>query len=168
MLDAAAPDARVIGVDMKRLMPVGGAPTQAAVIVTEEAKPFNDVNVIGTLTVCPCGTVAEVVAVTEKSCAAEVVVTADATTVSTEEAESPAGLPVAVILYGADATLLTIKEPLRVPAEIEQDELVTGVPDREQLVSLEEKLVPDTWTLAPAAADVAFSVMVGEELRIVK
>lgn len=65
-------------------------------------------------------------------------------TVKVVEAESPIGLPVAVTVYEASETLLTVKEPVRTPFEIEQDEALTGVPESKQLESLVEKPVPVT------------------------
>ena len=47
-------------------------------------------------------------------------VAAGVTTVSVDEPESPIGLPVAVTVYEAAETLLTVKEPVRAPFEIEQ------------------------------------------------
>lgn len=84
------------------------------------------------------------------------------------ELESPIGSPVAVTVYEANETLLTVKEPVKAPFEIEQDGLLTAVPESKQLESLGEKPVPETWTLAPTDADVGFIVIEGEEATTVK
>jgi len=167
-----------IGDAMERLTPEGIIPTQTGVMVTEELlKPFNEVKVIGMDTDCPCENVIEVVAVSEKSGTAVALVVVlvvvllvcvDATTVSVVEPESPIGVPVAVTVYAAAETLLTVKEPAKAPFEIEQDGALTTAPESEQLESLVEKPVPETWTLAPTDAEAGFSARLGEEGTTVK
>ena len=56
--------------------------------------------------------------------------------------------------------------PVTAPFEIEQDEALTALPDSEQLESLAEKPVPETWMLVPTAAEAGVSVIVGGELAI--
>jgi hypothetical protein len=151
---------------MERFTPDGIVPTQTGVMVTEELKPFIEVRVIIADTSCPWYNVTEGVEVIEKSGIAEVVlvlvVDVGVTTVNVDEPESPIGLPVPVTVYEVGETLLTVKEPVKAPFEIEQDEALTGVPDSEQLESLVEKLVPETWTVVPTDADAGLSVRVGE------
>jgi hypothetical protein len=71
-------------------------------------------------------------------------------TVKLVEAESPPGLPLAIIVYTPDAMLPTVNVAVNVPAETEQVDAVTGLPESEQVVSLARKLEPDTWTAASA------------------
>jgi hypothetical protein len=82
-------------------------------------------------------------------------------TVKDAEAESPAGLPVAVIVYTPVATLAITKEAVRVPAEIVQVEVVTTLPANEQLVSLDENPEPDTKTIPPVGAEDGLNVIDG-------
>jgi hypothetical protein len=70
-------------------------------------------------------------------------------TVKLPEAESPPGLPFAIIVYTPDATSPTVNVAVNVPLEIEQVETVMGFPDSEQVVSVARKLEPDTSTVAP-------------------
>jgi len=155
---------------MERFTPAGIVPTQTGVRVTEELKPFVEVSVIGTDETWPWDTATEGVDPSEKSGTAEVVlvVTADVTTVSVDEPESPIGLPVAVTVYEANATLGTAKEPVRAPLESEQDDALTAVPESEQLESLVAKPVRETCTIAPTDADCGLSVTVGEEVTTAK
>jgi hypothetical protein len=60
------------------------------------------------------------------------------------EAESLPGLPLAVIVYVPDAIEATVNVAVSAPLEIEQVEVVTGLPDSEQAVSLARKPEPDT------------------------
>jgi len=55
-----------------------------------------------------------------------------------------------------------INDPVRVPPEIEHVLDPTGLPESEQLESLEEKPEPDTETVAPTCADVGLIVITGE------
>jgi len=70
-------------------------------------------------------------------------------TVKLAEAESPPGLPVAVIVYVPDAAETTVNDADKVPPEIEQLKVSTALPDNEQLVSVVEKSDPVTSTVAP-------------------
>jgi hypothetical protein len=71
-------------------------------------------------------------------------------TVRLAEAESPPGLPVAVTVYVPDkAAPATTNDADKVPLEIEQLMVPTGLPDNEQLVSAAEKSDPATSTVAP-------------------
>jgi hypothetical protein len=81
-------------------------------------------------------------------------------TTKVAEAESSLGLPVAVIAYVPE-TLATTNEANKVPLEIEQLEVPTGVPDNEQLVSAVENPDPSTSTDAPTGAEVELSVIDG-------
>jgi hypothetical protein len=65
-------------------------------------------------------------------------------TVKLAEAESPPGLPLAVIVYVPDAIEATVNVAVSAPLETEQVEAVTGLPDIEQPVSLARKPEPDT------------------------
>jgi hypothetical protein len=65
-------------------------------------------------------------------------------TVKLAEAESPPGLPLAVIVFTPDATSPTVNVAVNVPPETEQVDTVTGLPESEQVVSLARKLEPDT------------------------
>ena len=67
-------------------------------------------------------------------------------------------MPVAVITYAPAARLATTNEALSVPPEIEQAEVLTGLPDSEQLVSLDENPEPATKTTTPTFADVGLRV----------
>jgi hypothetical protein len=81
-------------------------------------------------------------------------------TTKVAEAESSLGLPVAVIVYAAEtATLATRNDAYKVPPEIEQLVVPTGVPDIEQLVSAVEKPDPATSTDVPTGAEVGLSVI---------
>ena len=82
-------------------------------------------------------------------------------TVKLAVAESPPGVPLAVIVYVPDATSVTSNDADKVPPEIEQLKVSTGVPDNEQLVSAVEKSDPVTSTVTPAAAEVELSVIDG-------
>ena len=76
--------------------------------------------------------------------------TRDPVTVKSTEAESPVGLAVTVILYSlGPGTVATMKEANMVPPETEQDEVSTGTPDNEQLVSAVENPDPPTSTDPP-------------------
>jgi hypothetical protein len=149
---------------MERFTPDGIVPTQTGVMVTEELKPFIEVRVIVTDISSPWDNVTEGVEVIEKSGTAEVVLVVDVsvTTLNVDEPESPIGLPVAVTVYEVGETLLTVKDPVKAPFEIEQDGALTAVPDSEQLESLAEKPVPETWTVVPTDADAGLSVRMGE------
>jgi hypothetical protein len=88
-------------------------------------------------------------------------VAVDAVTTNVAEAESPTGLPVEMMGYEPAATLATANLPLNVPPEIEQVELLNGLPDREQVVSVDENPEPETTTVAPTAAETGVRVTVG-------
>jgi hypothetical protein len=64
--------------------------------------------------------------------------------VKTAEAESPPGLPVAVIVYPPDAIEATVNVAVNAPLETEHVDAITGLPDNEQPVSLVKKPEPDT------------------------
>ncbi len=66
---------------------------------------------------------------------------AEAVTVNSVWAESPIGLPLTVMTYAAGATFLTTKVAVTVMVKLSmaQAPLLTGVPDTEQVVSLEAK-----------------------------
>ena len=53
-------------------------------------------------------------------------------------------------------------EAVRVPPEIEQVMDPTGLPESEQLESLDEKPEPDTETVVPTCADVGLIVITSE------
>jgi hypothetical protein len=82
-------------------------------------------------------------------------------TTKAAEAESPLGLPVAVIVYVPDAIETTVNDADKVPPAIEQLKVSTGLPDNEQLVSAVEKSDPVTSTVAPTEAEVELSVIDG-------
>jgi hypothetical protein len=82
-------------------------------------------------------------------------------TTKVAEAESSLGLPVAVIVYVPEATETTVNDAYKVPSEIEQLKILTGLPDSEQLVSAVEKPDPSTSTDAPTGAEVELSVIDG-------
>ena len=65
-------------------------------------------------------------------------------TTNVAEAESSAGVPMAVRVYEPTARFATTKEAVKVPLEIEQAHVAIAFPDIEQAVSLDEKSVPDT------------------------
>jgi len=65
-------------------------------------------------------------------------------TVKLAEAESPLGLPLAVMVYVLDAIEATVNVAASAPPAIEQVGAVTGFPDSEQSVSLARKPEPDT------------------------
>ena len=65
------------------------------------------------------------------------------------EAESSPGLPVAVIVYVLGVMEVTLKDADKLPLEMEQLEVPTGLPDNEQLVSPREKSDPVTLTVVP-------------------
>ena len=52
---------------------------------------------------------------------------------SVAEAESPSGLPVAVIVYALPTIFATVNEPVNVPSEIEHAPEDTGLPNSVQL-----------------------------------
>lgn len=112
--------------------------------------------------------------VIEKSGLAGVVVfsivsfTSGPVTVKLAEADSPLGLPVAVIVYGPVVTFATTKEPDSSPFESEQFAEVTTSLDNVHFASFEGKPEPETWTPAPAGAEVSFSESDGGELVTVK
>ena len=62
----------------------------------------------------------------------------DKTRLIAADAESPSGVPVAVMEYEVGATLATTNDPVRVPPEIEHVDEATIVPDRLQPVSAVE------------------------------
>ena len=64
-----------------------------------------------------------------------------------------------MIVYVPAAMLATTNEAVRVPPEIVQVEVPTGLPDNEQLVSLDENPVPPTKTTTPTFADVGVRVI---------
>lgn len=65
-------------------------------------------------------------------------------TVNAVTAMSPAGVPVAVMMYAPTGVLATVNVAVSTPLEIEQVELLTGVPDNEQVASVVENPEPDT------------------------
>lgn len=65
-------------------------------------------------------------------------------TVKLAVVESSPGLPIAVIVYTPDAMSPTVNVAVNVPAETEQVDAVTGLPDRAQVVSPARKLEPET------------------------
>jgi len=73
--------------------------------------------------------VSEKSGITEVVLAEVVLVAAAVATVNVAEPESSTGLPVAVIVYEADVTLYTVKEPVRAPFEIEQEGALTAAPE---------------------------------------
>jgi hypothetical protein len=77
------------------------------------------------------------------------------------EAESPSERPVAVIVYVPGVVEVTLNDADKVPFEIEQLKVPTGLPDNEQLVSLVEKSDPVASTVAPIWADVGLNVIDG-------
>jgi len=89
------------------------------------------------------------------------VIDAVVVTVKVAEAESPPGLPLAVIVYTPDAMSPTVNVAVKAPPETEQVDAVTGLPESEQVVSLARKLEPDTWTVAPTWAEDGLSVIDG-------
>jgi len=76
-------------------------------------------------------------------------------------AESPTGLPVEMIEYDPTGTLATVNEPANVPPEIEQVELLTGLPDNEQVVSVDENPEPEITAVAPTVAETGVKVTLG-------
>ena len=84
------------------------------------------------------------------------------------EAESLPGLPLAVIVYEPDATSATTNDAYKVPSEMEQLKVCTGLPDNEQLVSAVAKPDPVTSTDVPTEAEVELSVIDGGTALIVK
>ena len=72
-------------------------------------------------------------------------------------------MPVTVIVYTAAATLATTKEPVTLPAEIEQDcdEIELPEPVIVQVESPGANPEPDTVTLAPASAELGLVVREG-------
>ena len=62
-------------------------------------------------------------------------------------------------MYEPAATLAITKEAVRVPPEIEQAEVPTGLPESEQLVSPDENPVPTTKTTTPTFADTGLRVI---------
>ena len=83
-------------------------------------------------------------------------------TTKVAEAESLPGLPVAVIVYVPGVMEVTLNDADKVPLEIEQLKVPTGLPDNEQLVSPVEKSEPVTPTVAPTCAEVGLNVIDGE------
>jgi hypothetical protein len=65
------------------------------------------------------------------------------------------------MVYVPGASSATSNDADKVPPEIEQLRVSTGVPDNEQLVSAVEKPDPVTPTDAPTAAEVELSVIDG-------
>jgi hypothetical protein len=64
-------------------------------------------------------------------------------------------------VYVPADTLATTNEAVRVPPEIEHVLDPTGLPESEQLESLDEKLEPETDTSNPTELEVGLSVIVG-------
>ncbi len=85
----------------------------------------------------------------------------DPITAKLAEAESPTGLPMDMIGYDPIGTLATVNEPVNVPPEIEQVELLTGLPDNEQVVSVDENPEPEITAIAPTAAETGVRVTLG-------
>ena len=83
------------------------------------------------------------------------------------DAESPVGVPVAVIVYAPAAPVATVKAPANVPSEIVQLWEARAPPDNEQLVSDGEKPEPVTCTVVPAPAELGFKVIVGVTIALV-
>ena len=79
----------------------------------------------------------------------------------TAEAESPAGLPVTVIVYASAGTLATTNEAVIDPSIIEQVSDSMGPPsDKEHVESPDEKPAPETCTVLPTEAEAGFNVIV--------
>ena len=68
----------------------------------------------------------------------------------------------AVIAYVPAAMLATTNEAVRVPPEMEHVTDPTGLPESEQLESLDEKPEPDTEIVVPVRADAGLIVICGE------
>jgi len=68
----------------------------------------------------------------------------EATTMNVVEAWSPPRLPLALIVYPPGTTLATLNEAVKVPLEMVQVELLTGLPEREQAASADKKPEPET------------------------
>jgi hypothetical protein len=64
-------------------------------------------------------------------------------TVNAVTATSAAGVPVAVMTYAPAAMLATVNVAVSTPLEIEQVELLTGLPDNEQALSVVENPEPN-------------------------
>ena len=62
-------------------------------------------------------------------------------------------------MYAPAATLAITNEAVRAPPEIAQAEVPTGLPESEQLVSLDENPEPITKTTTPTFADVGVRVI---------
>lgn len=84
-----------------------------------------------------------------------------ATIVKLVNAESPPGLPTAVIVYEPVLAVATVNLPVNVPLETEQVKELTGAPEIEHEESLGKKFDPDTSTVAPADPEVGLSVIDG-------
>lgn len=82
-------------------------------------------------------------------------------TVKMVEAESPPGPALATTMYEPATTFATTNEAVNVPPEIEQLGVLTGFPESEQVVSLNEKPEPVTAMIDPAAAEIGLSTMDG-------
>jgi hypothetical protein len=82
-------------------------------------------------------------------------------TVNAVAAMSPAGLPVAVMTYAPAAMLATVNAAVSAPLEIEQVELLTGLPDNEQATSVAENPEPDTCTGVPGGPKTGYTAIEG-------
>jgi hypothetical protein len=93
---------------------------------------------------------------------AELVVWVDrGVTVNAVTATSPAGVPVAVMMYAPTAVLATVNVAVGTPLEIEQVELLTGLPDSEQATSVAENPEPDTCTGVPGGPKTGYTAIEG-------
>jgi hypothetical protein len=82
--------------------------------------------------------------------------------VKVADAESPAELPVTVIVYEPCEADATVKDAETAPLFIEQvSDATTDPPDNAHEVSLDENPEPDTCTIAPTPALGGFTVIVG-------
>jgi hypothetical protein len=109
------------------------------VLVVEDSMP-DVVVVAGELVVEVVGVVDEVVELL-----VELLAWVDrGVTVNAVTATSPAGVPVAVMMYAPTGVLATVNVAVSTPLEIEQVELLTGLPDNEQVTSVVENPEPDT------------------------
>ena len=68
-----------------------------------------------------------------------------------------------MIVYVPVDILATTNEAVKVPPETEHVMDPTGLPESEQLESLDEKPEPDTETVEPTFAELGLSVIAGEE-----
>ena len=82
-------------------------------------------------------------------------------TVKVAEAESPAGRPIAVIVYAPPPTFATVNPPLSPPRKIVQISPAMEPPENEQVVSLVEKRDPITVIVDPAKPEVGLRVIDG-------